>query len=481
MKNRTAFLIFFLLIGLFANAQSFTDHTPLENNPNTDQSLASAIKTRYQKDVALLSGSNKKYIAEIYKERYEYLNERFKTKEIITNETAQLYLQKIVEEILKKNPSLPDANSLRIYFSRAWWANASSMGEGTILFNIGLFYRLQNEAQAAFVICHELAHYYLDHGNNNIARYVQTVYSDEFQKQLKEISKSEYNKNTQLEKMALTLGFKNRRHSREYEKAADSMAIILMTNTGFDLNEAISCLEILDSSDKEKYYTPLKLDQTFHFAAYPFKKRWLESNTLSFVDTKEEKEKNKTLADSLKTHPDCSVRIEVLKEMIGRINKPAGKKFLADEKRFAELHQLFDYEILDYLFTSDRISLCLYTALQMHHADTNNAYVTGMIGKCLNKIYTAQKAHELGKVTDLPSPSFDEEYNSLLRLIQNVRLTELASINYYFLEANIEKAKKSEEFIAAVILNKELSGKPEEKSRWQEYYIMNFPKRKYQF
>jgi len=441
--------------------------------------LLSTIKSRYEKDVSSLNGDNKKYISQIFKDRFEYIRERLESNEIITDPQVHNYLQQIVKEILQKNAALAETNALRIYFSRAWWANASSLGEGTILFNIGLFHRLQNEAQVAFVLCHELAHYYLDHGNKNILQYVQTVYSDDFQKQLKSISKTEYNRNAEIEKLALNLGFRNRRHSRADEKSADSMAIVLMQNTGYDLGEALSCLNILDASEKEKYYTPLMLEDVFNSTAYPFKKRWLESNSLSFGETEEEKEKRKVLADSLKTHPDCAVRIERIKNML-KENKQ-GKKFIVDEKKFGSLQYLFDYEILDYLYSSDRVSKCLYTALQMLQLETNNAYVIGMIGKCWNKIYAAQKNHELGKIVDLPGPDVDEEYNKLLRMIQNLRLTEIASVNYHFLEARAEKCKQSEEFVAALIKSKELNDKPEEKQQWINYYHSQFPKRKFSF
>jgi predicted SprT family Zn-dependent metalloprotease len=89
------------------------------------------------------------------------------------------------------------------------------MGEGTIFFNIGLFHRLQNESQAAFILCHELAHYYLNHSNDNIHQYVNTIYSDDFQQKLKSIQKLSYEKNKQLDALAKNLLFRNRRHGRD--------------------------------------------------------------------------------------------------------------------------------------------------------------------------------------------------------------------------------------------------------------------------
>lgn len=403
----------------------------LIKDASKEKILIAATASKYNSDLASLKGNNKKYIAEIYKERYEAIKEKFDENEIVTDAEASDYLNQLVQEVLKNN-SFFNPSDLRIVFSKAWWPNASSMGEGTILFNIGLFRRLQNESQAVFVLCHELSHYYLNHGNNAIQRYVNTVYSDEFQKQLKSIQKSNYRKNQQVESLAKGLTFKNRRHGREFEHAADSMAVELMKNTGYDINEALSCLALLDSVDKDKYADSLQLSKRFDFVSFPFKKKWLYSDAITFAITKEEKQKAED--DSLKTHPDCSVRINKLSEAVKKNNKAGSKKFIISEERFKQLKLQFDFEILNYCFESNRVSRCLYYTLEMLSHFPENQYLHTLIGKCLNSFYSYQKKHELGKIVDLPGAAYTEVYNSLLQLIQNLRLHEIAALAYYYLE-----------------------------------------------
>ena len=53
--------------------------------------------------------------------------------------------------------------------------------------------------------------------------YVNTIYSDDFQKELKSIKKAEFNTKERVEKLALGLAFNTRRHSRYKESEADSM------------------------------------------------------------------------------------------------------------------------------------------------------------------------------------------------------------------------------------------------------------------
>jgi len=427
---KPAIAVLILALSFTAPAQVVPYSSRPDNEPANKEMLA-ALTKRYEQDLATLSGSNKKYIAEVYKERWSLIKERITAKEIITATETQAYLKSLTNEIFRWNPTISD-EGLRIFFSKSFYANASSMGEGTILFNIGLFHRLENESQVVFVLCHELAHYFLKHSNDNISSYITTIYSDEFQRQLRSIKKSGYQQNNQLESLSKNLMFRNRRHSRAFEQAADSMALELLKNTGYDVQEALSCLASLDSADKDKYNTELALDKQFNFASFPFKKSWLESDDLVFTDTKNRKEKKEE--DSLKTHPDCSVRIERLKQKVTEYTRAGSRKFVVDEKRFSELRSRFDYEIVAYCFNSKQISRALYFSLQMLQQYPSDVYLNTMVGKCLNEIYAAQKNHVLSKIVDLPDKRQEPKYNAVLNLIQNLRLSEVAALSYHFLK-----------------------------------------------
>jgi predicted Zn-dependent protease len=438
-----------------------------------EQELVSAITARYQKDVQNLQGANKKYLAEIYKERLDYIKKKISEKEISCDNRAQAYLNDLTKKIFASNSFLR-GDELRILFSRTYLPNAYSMGEGTILFNMGLFHRLQNEGQAAFVLCHELAHYYLNHSNNSIAKYVNTVYSDDFQKELKRIQKSEYGRRSEVEKLAKNLTFKNRRHAREFEQSADSMALELMKNTGYDVQEVLTCLALLDSVDYDKYHKGLTLEKQFHFASYPFKKSWLEEDDLKFVVTKTEEGKQEE--DSLKTHPDCKLRIERLKQQVSDYYKPSQKSFLIDEKEFNRLKVAADYEIINYAFQSKKISKALFLALEMYGAFPDDVFLQAAVGKGLNQIYTHQKEHTLGTVVDLPAPEFESSYNNFLRFIQNLRLTEVAAISYYFMMQHQTQSYSNETFLQALIESKDHFDKATEKQQWVDYYKKTFLK-----
>ncbi len=187
------------------------------------------------------------------------------------------------------------------------------MGEGTIVFNIGLFTKLQNESQVAFVLCHEIAHYHLRHSQNSIERYVNTINSKEYQEELRRIVKSQYQKGKQLETLARSVTFNNRRHTREHESSADSMALELFRNTPFKTEEALNCLTLLDSIDRDKYNVAPALDSTSTSRNILFRKNGYRKNNRCSVQWPHHQKKKRVKTETRsKTHPDCAVRVNQL-------------------------------------------------------------------------------------------------------------------------------------------------------------------------
>lgn len=462
-------------------AQQPVVYSPLQEESTRQKEWSDAAEKKYKQDLNALPSKNRKYYEELYKERYDYLKALYTGKKIITAPEATAYLQSLATEVIKHNPALQSLH-YHIVFSKTHWPNASSIGEGSIIFNIGLFNRLQNESQAIFVICHELAHLYLDHSNKSIDRYVSTVYSKEFQRELKTIKKSEYQQGQQLESLVKNLAFRNRRHSREHETQADSLAVEWMKQTSFRVEEALTCLALLDSVDEDKYNVSPPLEKTFHFKEYPFNPKWVREEKGLFSQlaaaSKAEQKKEK---DSLKTHPDCSLRISRLTPAVQQYRNNSNRLSPVNETYFRQLQSIFDYEIIEHCYQSDNVSRSLYYSLQMLASYPGDPYLIANTGRCLNRLYSAQKDHTLSKITDLPSPFNDPKYDKLLQCIQHLRLANIAAFSYYYLTAHEKTMIHYEDFLEALIRSKEHFNKPEEKQTWVNFYKKQFPKGKYTF
>jgi len=128
----------------------------------------------------------------------------------------------------------------------------------------------------------------------------------------------------------------------------------------------------------------------------------------------------------------------------------------ADSISFHQLQQTFDFEIVNYNYLSGNLSRSLYYSMQMLQSYPGNAYLITNIGRCFNKMYTAQKNHVLGTVVDAPSPVTEKKYNAFLQFLQRLKLPDIASINYYFLTPYATRLSSNADFNKAYAESKQL-------------------------
>ncbi|HMH24609.1 MAG TPA: M48 family metallopeptidase [Puia sp.] len=407
------------------------DFLPVAEDISLLTTLSGKCQQRYKDELDKLPSKNKKDFLEAYAQRWENVKEKFDKQEIYTSAFAQKYLDGLVAEIRSANPMLRD-RSFTCYFSRSDIPNASYIGEGVILFNMGLFHRLGNESQAAFVLCHEIAHFLLQHTENSIDKYVTTINSPEVQAELRKIKGSEYRKNEQLQRLVKGLTFGSRRHSRDHESEADSVGVELLRNTRYDVAGALSALALLDVIDTDTLNTLACLPNVFDSKEFPFQKKWIarEEGLLGGHAHIKDLE----MADSLKTHPACQQRIRLLIPLVNRSHQPVALKFVSDSSTFVRLQGVFRYEAIEYAYVMDNYTRSLFLSLELLQAKPGDGYLVAHVGKVLNGLYSAQKSHTLSKVAAFPAPQYPPNYNLLLQFIQNLYLEDIAAINCHYLK-----------------------------------------------
>lgn len=380
----------------------------------------------------------------IYNERLNEVKLLLTTERSVTDPQVHTYLQSVVQKIIAANPGMQGTDA-RVFFARDWWPNAYSVGDGTIAINAGLLLFLDNEAELAFVLCHELAHYQLDHSGKSVKKYFETLKSEEVQRELKRLSKEEYRRGQQTEAFLKSIAFDNRRHNRDNEAEADRQAFQYMKNTGYDCAAMKTCLQMLDKADDSSLHKPLVLHEVFNFVGYPFKKRWIQKESTIFSQVgKDDSPLTPKERDSLKTHPACTERIALLEDSINSI--PPGKKYQVDEKMFQRLKKDFFVEITEQNHRQENLSRNLYYSLLLLQENDNMPVAVYSVSRALNEIYENQKEHRLGTLIDHENKLHPEDYNLLLRMLNRLRLDEIAELNYQFSNQHRLDMKDYEEF-----------------------------------
>ncbi|WP_315823172.1 M48 family metallopeptidase [Paraflavitalea speifideaquila] len=421
--------------------------TPATEDIDLLKKLSLQYEEKYKLTITSLPAQNKEDLQKLYQQRWENIKSKFNDKEIYTDPTARGYLEALVNELIQGNPQLKQRD-FQCFFSRSGIPNASYIGEGIILFNMGLFHRLENESQVAFVLAHEIAHFFLNHSDNAINRYVSALNSEEVQAALRKIKGSEFGKREQVDKLVKGLTFNSRRHSRDHESQADSMAVMFLRNTKFDITSAVTTLALLDTIDTDNFNTATALENTFNSPKYPFQKKWIRKEE-GLLGGHALLNEDALPDDSLKTHPDCRQRIQYLQPMINSASQTITASNPINKTTFETLAQTFRQEIIAYTYTANNYSRSLYYTLRQLQKTPTDPYLITHTGTLLNRIYEAQKSHTLGKYIDLPGPAYPGNYNLLLQFIQNLYLENIASISYHFLNRHHAQLSQHEPFKVA--------------------------------
>jgi Zn-dependent protease with chaperone function len=472
-------MLFFYLISIISGlqplfSQSVYQPIPRESNnvwvQDFNKKISSYSYTQFLKEIPPASVKEAK---ELIEKRRKTLSENASTNHYFVHTVLNSYLNRIYKEIASKN-ALIDTTKIRLLISRETDVNAASYGEGTLVVNLGLIAYAKNESQVAFVLCHEIAHFMLNHFETKVKQYLNTVYSKDFKKKIKQIQSSEYSQTQEATKLVKSISLESSHGSRSNEKQADSLGYIFMSNTQYDTREIISCLKFLDSSDYKHIHQNLTLEQTFHSSHYTFDKEWLSPNNEGVATKQIETDNEKKIEDSLRSHPECEKRIGYLK----LTPKPNTKVNIQKSEDVQKSIRIAQYECIQSEFDFDNIGDCLFETLILLKTYPTDPYMHTMVGKCFNKLYKAQKEHNLRKLVSLPSVFQKENYRELVNFIENLRLSEISNIGYYYLYDKLAEYKE-EEFIYQLYLNAQNTGDAEKIATSKKAYKTSFPNGKY--
>jgi predicted Zn-dependent protease len=186
---------------------------------------------------------------------YYNIDEILHSGSVIYGDEITLYVEAVAQNLLQNDPEL--RGKLRFYTIKSNTANALSTGQGIIFITTGLIAQLTSEAQLAYILSHEIAHYTEKH------------VSESFQLRQSKIRTSERIKTLSA-------------HSREHEFEADKLGLKLYHAAGYDDDQIVSTFDVLMYSylpfdevaiaknyfSSERFYIP---DSFFSEKSYPIK------------------------------------------------------------------------------------------------------------------------------------------------------------------------------------------------------------------
>ncbi len=355
---------------------------------------------------------------------YQSFGAASKDKQFITEPYVTKYLQSVLQRILDSNRI---RQKIEVVPTRDQEPNAYNMGDNRLFVNIGVVDLLDNEAQLAFLLCHELSHQLLQHVQEKFSARRALVTDKAVKKEIRDIRAAKYNKLDRRTQFALRYSYTFANYSRAKERAADSMAIVLLQKTPYDIGEGMGLLEALRLSDTDR--TQINYPRFFGSAGAPLRPELLQENRYAIrfggkrAIAYEE--------DSLKTHPDIPARKAAISAAPGR---QGGEKFVVSRTAFDSIKAAAPYEIIETFNANDRYAASLYHSLGLLQQQPENPYLIRKAAFAMRDVVLAVRSHDIQNHVPIESESNGAAYNQLLRIIDRTTYDELKAIYFTFLD-----------------------------------------------
>jgi hypothetical protein len=150
---------------------------------------------------------------------------------VLFNDEVTVYLDQVLSELLKPHPEL--RKQVRVYAVKSSGVNAFTTNDGMIFVNLGLLSRLENEAQLAFILSHEVVHFQKKHAIN---AYATNVEISKARGNYRDLSISER-------------GFAKSSYSKELESEADISGADLYSKSAYAKDSVDGVFKILSRAD----------------------------------------------------------------------------------------------------------------------------------------------------------------------------------------------------------------------------------------
>ncbi len=367
MKNPILTAVVFLAFSLSLSGQHTGEHTPLVCEGKIPAGVLIRSSDKYRNEAAGIEENHYRKKEEKTRKAFALeanfvLDGLLQSGLVLFNDEVTNYLNELAQFILKHDPALKDRN-ISVYTIRSDEVNAFATDRGDLFVTLGLLAQLEDEAQLAFILSHELVHVREAHalelflnkedlssrnGNQSVLR--NTVFDDEV------LAHSAY--------------------SKELEMEADNSGIELFLKTDYDHRTLETVFDVLKYS-----YLPFDdepFDPAFFQAGHY---RFPESYRLETV--KPIAGEDEDLDDAKSTHPNIGARRAALRKNLSPVSAAGKKRYLVSESRFKELREVARFELPMIYLHNDQLANAIYTSYLLLRKYPESSYLKKCIAKAL--------------------------------------------------------------------------------------------------
>ncbi len=345
---------------LHAQAYDLNTFTSLQSAGPLPDDFTVKSSEKYQQDVSNVEGANKreqKDLESFLLESNFEIEDVLHSGRIIYGDPITVYLMKIKDEILRANPEI--RQDIRIYTLLSNEVNAFTFDNGIVIVTTGLVAQVQNEAQLAFILCHEFVHYDKKHA---ITGYVESKKVERGTGVYASISRDEED----LVKF---------RFAKEQETEADEVGLEYYKNTKYSYMPIEGVFDVL-------LYSYLPIDEVAFSRSY-FSDTYYVIPDKMFLDTLTAIEAEEDYDDENATHPNIKKRKANILSRIPETEETGRVDFLLPLADFQLVQALARFQGCELYLIDVEFENALYQAYVLEQMYPDNAYLKKVIAQSL--------------------------------------------------------------------------------------------------
>lgn len=293
----------------FAQNTDFSNYRTLQSSGDIPADFTRTSKSKMLEDLET-KGNSKNQKEKIFYEGINYaIDDMLHSGMVVYGDPVSSYASEIVDRLLQDDPET--RKELRVYTIKSNSTNAFSTDQGIIFVTTGLVAQTTSEAQIAYVLAHEIAHYKRKH--------VKETY---------EWKQKNYRYNERIDLLS--------NHSKEKEFEADKDGIAIYHKAGYSLDAIFETFDVL-------MYSYLPFDEV-EFPVTYFNTENLFVPESLFPKKKYPIQAEEDYDDSNSSHPNIKKRKEAVEKEIGAYSNWGESAFFLGETRFIHVRNICRFE-----------------------------------------------------------------------------------------------------------------------------------------
>lgn len=337
--------------------KKFNDFQPLESGGVLPRDFIISLDESYELQKSNSDYNDKKsYVNDFEEFQYAsdfYMNVLLRSGDVIFGDTVTEFLNRVKNIILASNPAVRD--KIRVYTLRSEEVNAFTSDGGIVIVTTGLLARLHNEAELAFVLCHEVNHYIQKHSIKFYGASERSSSSYGY----------EYSSN-------VTSLFK---YSRDLEFEADLYGVKLFLKTSYHPSAIQTAFDILAYSEFPNEFI-LPDPHFFNDASY-------ELPLAYFADTLIVPTANENNDDESATHPNIKKRRIAIQKTMNATFDTIGYYYIVDEGWFNYIRKICKLDLCQTGIDNGNYKTAMLFSYQQLQELPGNLFLEKKMGEAL--------------------------------------------------------------------------------------------------